>query len=208
LFVAGHDEISAGLVVSMEGQFTNVFNTLDTSGPLSKPFRTQAVFDGYAEGVPADMQNVESGKLNCAHQLTQGRAGGSSSPCALIGKGCQKTTTPTSLASTIHAYMCAACKENWRGFRHRSDGQQEWTSFVQGFLTLMEEREHTSYKLPLGDGKCECCESEETKSRVFLNLTSHVVCIPCYRWFTGADTVKDWREQDDEAAILPMCNIL
>jgi hypothetical protein len=41
LFVAGHDGISAGLVVSMEGQFTNVFNTLDTSGPLSTPFRTQ-----------------------------------------------------------------------------------------------------------------------------------------------------------------------
>jgi hypothetical protein len=88
----------------------------------------------------------------------------------------------------VHAYMCAACKENWRPFRRRSDGEEDWTSLVQSFLTLMEERKHTSYRLPLGDGDCESCESEETKSRVFLNLTSHVVCMPCYRWFTRADT--------------------
>jgi hypothetical protein len=82
LFVAGHDEISARRMVLIEGQFTDVLNTLDTSGPLSTPFRTQTVFDGYAEGVPADMENVEYGKLNRAHQLTQGRAGGSTSQCA------------------------------------------------------------------------------------------------------------------------------
>jgi hypothetical protein len=70
LFVAGHDKISARRMDSIEGQFTDVFNTLDTSGPVSEPFRTQAVFDGYAEGVPADMENVQYGKLNRAHQLT------------------------------------------------------------------------------------------------------------------------------------------
>jgi hypothetical protein len=211
LFVAGHDEISARRVVSIKGQFTDVFNTIDTSGPVSEPFRTQAVFDGYEEGVVANMGNVQYGKLNRAHQLTQGRAGGSSPPCALIGKGCQETTAPTSLAYTMegaHAYMCAACKENWRDFRRRSDGKQEWTSPVQGFLKLTEERKHTSYKLPLGDRDCECCGSEEIKSRVFLNLTSHVVCMPCYRWFTKADTIQDWREQVDEATILPRCKIL
>jgi hypothetical protein len=59
LFVAGHDEISARRVVSIKGQFTDVFNTIDTSGPVSEPFRTQAVFDGYEEGVVANMGNVQ-----------------------------------------------------------------------------------------------------------------------------------------------------
>jgi hypothetical protein len=84
---------------------SDVFNTLDTSGPVSEPFRTQAVVHGYAEGVPTDMEDVECGKLNRAHQLTQVRAGGSNPPCALIGKGCQETMIPTSLAYTMEGVM-------------------------------------------------------------------------------------------------------
>jgi len=139
LFMA-HREISAKRMVAIEGQFTNVFNTFDLAGPVYEPYRTQQILDQYQEGVPDDMMDVKYGGLNRAHQLTQGKSGGSSPPCSLIEKGCQLKITPTSLAFTIdgvQTYMCDPCKECWRVYRRQSDEPEDWTALVEGFLKRM-----------------------------------------------------------------------
>ena len=123
----GHREISAKRKVAIEGQFTDI-HTFELAGPVYGPYPTQEILDHYKEGVPDDMRDVEYDGLNRAQQLTQGKSGGSSPPCSLIGKGCQMKTVSTSLAYTIdgaQTYMCAACKECWRGFRRQSDETEE-----------------------------------------------------------------------------------
>jgi len=193
-------------MVAFEGQFTDVSNTFDLAGPANEPYRTQEIFDGYQEGVPDDMRDVQYGGLNRAHQLTQGKSGESSPPCSLIGKGCQLKTTPTSLAFTIdgvQTYMCAPCKECWRGYRRQSDDPENWIALVEGYLERMQDRGHTNYHLPIGDVTCECCGEKDGKLRVVLNLISHIVCMKCYRCFNGDQTKKNWSElvvegMDDE----------
>lgn len=182
LFFAGHSEISAKRIVSFEGQFTDVSNHFDASGPTREPYRTAEVFRGYKEGVPLDMRDLEYGGLNRAHQLTQDKSGRSSPPCALIGQGCQVKTQPTSLAYAIegaHTYMCATCKKNWRDFKRQSEETLDWLSLFEGFYKRLEACEHNEFHLPRNDEVRECCGGEEVRNRVILNLISHSVCMRC-----------------------------
>jgi hypothetical protein len=65
--------------------------------------------------------------------------------------------------------MYVAYKENLRGFRRRSDGKQEWTSLVQGFLKLMKERKHMNYKEAFTERVVSLCTIK--MHSIFINTT-------------------------------------
>jgi hypothetical protein len=155
IFLVRHDEASAARVVSVEAQITDIFNTFDIDGDIHGSYRSQKVFDEYEEGVSDDMKDVEYGKLNRAHQLTQGRKKGPSPPCVMIGKGCQQKdgsrskATTTSLAYTSEGnqvYMCVLCKQCWLTAccNHPHENIQDTINY---FFARMQER-HTARPSP------------------------------------------------------------
>ena len=201
IFLIGHDGASAARVVSAEAQIADVFNTFDIDGRIGGAYRSQKIFDEYEEGVPGDMKDVEYGKLNLAHQLTQGRKKGSSPPCAMIGKGCQQKdsskskATATSLVYTLEGnqvYMCTLCKCSWKHAYH-DHPHEDLQDAVDFFNTRMEDRHWTERNLSLdGKGPCESCGEEEVLSRAFLNTGSHVLCSRCSQRWRGWSGDCDW----------------